>query len=47
METSVEVDEAPDSMLMARLVEACECPLGYAGLSCQVNDLPMMLNSLI
>ncbi|XP_062847310.1 laminin subunit alpha-1 [Trichomycterus rosablanca] len=35
METAVEMDEVPDSILVARLVETCECPLGYAGLSCQ------------
>ncbi|XP_066538803.1 laminin subunit alpha-1 [Hoplias malabaricus] len=35
METAVEADEAPESTKVARLVEACECPPGYAGLSCQ------------
>lgn len=36
METAVDVDEAPEGMEVARLVEICECPPGYAGLSCQV-----------
>ncbi|XP_017562320.2 laminin subunit alpha-1 [Pygocentrus nattereri] len=35
METAVEADEAPEGTQVARLVEACECPPGYAGLSCQ------------
>ncbi|XP_076827529.1 laminin subunit alpha-1 isoform X2 [Brachyhypopomus gauderio] len=35
METAVEADEAPEAVAMARLVETCECPPGYAGLSCQ------------
>uniref|UniRef100_A0A8B9RAB4 Basement membrane-specific heparan sulfate proteoglycan core protein n=1 Tax=Astyanax mexicanus TaxID=7994 RepID=A0A8B9RAB4_ASTMX len=35
MDTAVEADEAPEGTPEARLVEACECPPGYAGLSCQ------------
>ncbi|KAF4087881.1 hypothetical protein AMELA_G00076420 [Ameiurus melas] len=35
METAVDVDQAPEGMEVARLVEMCECPPGYAGLSCQ------------
>uniref|UniRef100_A0A8C1LL52 Laminin, alpha 1 n=1 Tax=Cyprinus carpio TaxID=7962 RepID=A0A8C1LL52_CYPCA len=35
MDTALEADEAPQGGDVARLVEACECPLGYAGLSCQ------------
>ncbi|XP_072536108.1 laminin subunit alpha-1 [Salminus brasiliensis] len=35
MDTSIEADEAPEGTQVARLVEACECPPGYAGLSCQ------------
>ncbi|XP_055037654.2 laminin subunit alpha-1 [Misgurnus anguillicaudatus] len=34
METAVDADEF-DGGEIARLVEMCECPLGYAGLSCQ------------
>ncbi|KAK9952854.1 hypothetical protein ABG768_016886 [Culter alburnus] len=35
METALEADEVPAGGEVARLVEMCECPLGYAGLSCQ------------
>ncbi|XP_023678651.2 laminin subunit alpha-1 isoform X1 [Paramormyrops kingsleyae] len=35
MDTAVEVDEVPAGGTLARLVEVCECPRGYAGLSCQ------------
>ncbi|XP_030623498.1 laminin subunit alpha-1 [Chanos chanos] len=35
METAVEAEEAPEGMEVAHLVETCECPPGYAGLSCQ------------
>uniref|UniRef100_A0A9J7YT73 Laminin, alpha 1 n=1 Tax=Cyprinus carpio carpio TaxID=630221 RepID=A0A9J7YT73_CYPCA len=35
MDTALEADEAPQGADVARLVETCECPLGYAGLSCQ------------
>uniref|UniRef100_A0A4W4DP19 Laminin, alpha 1 n=1 Tax=Electrophorus electricus TaxID=8005 RepID=A0A4W4DP19_ELEEL len=35
METAVEADEAPEAVVVARLVETCDCPPGYAGLSCQ------------
>ncbi|TSK16092.1 Laminin subunit alpha-1 [Bagarius yarrelli] len=35
METAVDVDESAEGMEVARLVEICECPPGYAGLSCQ------------
>ncbi|XP_051970169.1 laminin subunit alpha-1 [Xyrauchen texanus] len=35
METALEADEVPQGGETARLVETCECPRGYAGLSCQ------------
>ncbi|XP_016098672.1 laminin subunit alpha-1 [Sinocyclocheilus grahami] len=35
LDTALEADEAPQGGDVARLVETCECPLGYAGLSCQ------------
>ncbi|XP_073796608.1 laminin subunit alpha-1 isoform X1 [Danio rerio] len=35
METALEADELPEGGDVARLVEICECPPGYAGLSCQ------------
>ncbi|XP_043081584.1 laminin subunit alpha-1 [Puntigrus tetrazona] len=35
METALEAEEVPEGGEQARLVEICECPLGYAGLSCQ------------
>lgn len=37
METALEADEVPAGGEVAQLVEMCECPLGYAGLSCQVR----------
>lgn len=40
MEVSLDADDVPEGAEgeVARLVEACECPLGYAGLSCQVRE---------
>ncbi|XP_067290870.1 laminin subunit alpha-1 [Pseudorasbora parva] len=35
METALEAEEVAEGGEEARLVEVCECPLGYAGLSCQ------------
>ncbi|KAG1934305.1 laminin subunit alpha-1 [Pimephales promelas] len=37
LEVSLDADDVPEGGAggVARLVEACECPLGYAGLSCQ------------
>ncbi|XP_052398153.1 laminin subunit alpha-1 isoform X2 [Carassius gibelio] len=35
LDTALEADEAPRGADVARLVETCECPPGYAGLSCQ------------
>uniref|UniRef100_A0A672KWV9 Laminin, alpha 1 n=1 Tax=Sinocyclocheilus grahami TaxID=75366 RepID=A0A672KWV9_SINGR len=35
LDTALEADEARQGGDEARLVEACECALGYAGLSCQ------------
>ncbi|XDV48183.1 hypothetical protein PO909_017644 [Leuciscus waleckii] len=37
MEVSLDAEDVPEGTEgeVARLVEACECPLGYAGLSCQ------------
>lgn len=46
METAVDVDEAPEGMEVARLVEMCECPPGYAGLSCQVTP-GLLISSLL
>lgn len=46
METAVDVDEAPEGMEVARLVEMCECPPGYAGLSCQVTP-ELLISSLL
>uniref|UniRef100_A0A673JID4 Laminin, alpha 5 n=1 Tax=Sinocyclocheilus rhinocerous TaxID=307959 RepID=A0A673JID4_9TELE len=37
LDTALEADEARQGGDEARLVEACECALGYAGLSCQVS----------
>lgn len=39
MDTAVEVDEVPAGGTLAHLVEVCECPRGYAGLSCQVSTV--------
>uniref|UniRef100_A0AAY4A9F9 Laminin subunit alpha 1 n=1 Tax=Denticeps clupeoides TaxID=299321 RepID=A0AAY4A9F9_9TELE len=35
METAIEADEVSGDRGAAQLVESCECPPGYAGLSCQ------------
>ncbi|MFT7813885.1 laminin subunit alpha-1-like [Arapaima gigas] len=35
MDTAVEADVAPAASNIADLIEVCECPKGYAGLSCQ------------
>ncbi|XP_035271308.1 laminin subunit alpha-1 [Anguilla anguilla] len=35
LDTAVEAEEGPAGAEQARFVEICECPSGYAGLSCQ------------
>uniref|UniRef100_A0A6Q2WY45 Laminin, alpha 1 n=1 Tax=Esox lucius TaxID=8010 RepID=A0A6Q2WY45_ESOLU len=35
MDTAIEADEGREGMVVAGLIETCECPAGYAGLSCQ------------
>ncbi|KAL1006408.1 hypothetical protein UPYG_G00072000 [Umbra pygmaea] len=35
MDTALEVDVVLDGQEVAHLIETCECPAGYAGLSCQ------------
>ncbi|KPP59100.1 hypothetical protein Z043_123014 [Scleropages formosus] len=37
MDTAVEADVAPAGGGVAHLIEVCDCPRGYAGLSCQVR----------
>lgn len=40
MDIAVETAEMYSGREAARLVEICECPPGYAGLSCQVICIP-------
>lgn len=36
MDIAMDAEDGPESAEVARLIESCECPRGYAGLSCQV-----------
>ncbi|KAG5268865.1 hypothetical protein AALO_G00217340 [Alosa alosa] len=35
MDMALDAEDGPESAEVARLIESCECPRGYAGLSCQ------------
>ena len=39
MDTALEAEEGSEGLEVACLIETCECPAGYAGLSCQVRQI--------
>lgn len=44
MDIAMDAEDGSESAEVAHLIESCECPRGYAGLSCQVCD-PQLLQA--